>query len=436
MNTGRLDYVYLFSLPLVAALASFAGIGVRLPGLGLLRHTGLMWLLTLFVGILLLVFFRNGRKVTFPWWCWLPFFAWSLISLQWSDMNPEYNIRLGVQMMVIPLIGLIASFSIISVRDVEGMNTAWILSMLFIGAVCCYFMIGPGQEIQGQAKGNYTGFAERPAGASLLFIGGFFLAQFRKRPVFSTVLWAITFVFCIISGGRMVSALLLVCWVVHPKLSSIGAKVAVVGFVCLVAVAAFNTPIIQQRFFNEAGGHAGHGSVDDVASGNFDSSGRFDAWPKILREAHRRPIFGHGLGNSAPFTYKVWAPMDKPHNDYLKVYFESGVIGLAFFGLGLLGTLLNQLYVMAESDRLGIENWPASAAIMGLASFALLAVVDNPLVLGINFLHPLFAMVGAANAICYNAKMGLAESSDDAVLKLKEAQPAEPAARPALVPLR
>jgi O-antigen ligase len=88
--------------------------------------------------------------------------------------------------------------------------------------------------------------------------------------------------------------------------------------------------------------------------------------------------------------------MDKPHNEYLKMFYEGGIIGVCLFLFALLGTLINLIYVVRRSRP---ENWMASAAYMAWIGFILMAIVDNPLVYGNNFLHPLFMMVGAANAI-------------------------------------
>ena len=226
-----------------------------------------------------------------------------------------------------------------------------------------------------------------------------------------------------------------------------------VAVVC--GVIAFNTPIIQERFFDRNSGHAGTGTINDVASGNFDSAGRFDAWPLIYRKGWDQPWLGHGVGQSNPFTLKVWAPMDKPHNEYLKVFFDNGIVGLACFVFALAGTWWNLTSVMRESRELGIENWPAIAAYLGLGTFAMIAFVDNPLVLGNNFLHPVFAMIGAANAILHNAKRR-AERTTHASVPLRQlgtissnkrrrepeitgkedSDPPSSSSRPPLVPLR
>ena len=405
MNAKRLDYLLFLSVPIVAMLASFAGIGIPLPGIGEMRHTGMMWIGTLLTCILMLIFYRAGRKITFPFLCWLPFFAVTFMSLQWSDMHPTYNVQLAVQMSAFLFIGVVASFAVRDVDDVAAWNWIFVLATLFVGALCCWFKLGPGVDDQQMVQGRYFGLAERPAGMTLMFAATFYLAQIRDKPLSSSLLWLLAFTFCIISGGRMVTALTLFLWFLHPHIGGIGTRVTMIAVALVIGLAAFNTPIIQQRFFDKNSGHAGSGTIQDVVEGKFDGAGRFKAWPLIYRKAWEKPWFGHGVGQSAPYTLKVWSPMDKPHNEYLKVFFDNGMIGVVCFVVAIVGTLWNLSSVMRESREMGIDNWPAVGAFMGMATFTLIAFFDNPLVLGNNFTQPLFALIGAANAVLHNAKM-------------------------------
>ena len=48
----------------------------------------------------------------------------------------------------------------------------------------------------------------------------------------------------------------------------------------------------------------------------FDSSGRFEAWPLILEEALQHAWLGHGVGTAQRFVPEVWPGVVAPHNDY------------------------------------------------------------------------------------------------------------------------
>jgi len=396
MSHFRLAHLLHLSLPLAAALSCFGGLSI-----GSLRHTGAIWLATLVVGIQLLVaqaMLRGTSRITFPWLWWIPFYCYYFFTLLWSGVQLR-NVQLGIQMLTFLVVGMVISFAVEKKEDLKSFNKLYLGTTLVIGLFCLYFMHGPGLNIQHQDnKGLYVGFAERPAGTTLTIVGAIFLAQIRRIPLVAVSVWLLTLILSILTGGRMATFVLIALWIVHPRLARLTTKAFIVFFTILTTLVAFNTPIIQERFFEQKTGFSGKGSVDDVMQGKFHSSGRFEAWPKILKRAHRAPLLGHGLGSSAPYVYKVWTPMDKPHNEYLKMYFEGGYVGLSLFLLAITGTWLNIRRVLRQS-KAEDDNWPASAAYMGLFAFVTMAAVDNPLVYGNNFMHPLFALVGAANAL-------------------------------------
>lgn len=385
----RFEYLLLLTIPLVVAGSCVHGIQI-----GTARPTGLFWIATL-LGCLALLPWKGERRITFPWLAWVPFYVIQGASLAWGDQE-RYNTQLFVQMTVFFLLGIVASYAIESEEDLAPFNVFYVLATLVLGIACAYYMAGPGRDLQAQEKGNYTGFAERPAATSLIMIAAIFLAQIRRLPRTAVVMWLLCFGISILSQSRMATLVLLGLWLIHPRLTGLKTRVAFAGVVVVLGLAAFNTPIIQERFFARQQGFAGKGELKDVLAGKFDSAGRFEAWPKVWERSMDRPWFGHGVGQSSPFVYRIWAPMDKPHNEYLKMLYDTGYVGLAAFSIGLLGTLANLRRVLRQSDE---RNWAASAAYLGWIGFILMSIVDNPLVYGVNFLHPLFMMVGAANAI-------------------------------------
>jgi len=272
----------------------------------------------------------------------------------------------------------------------------YIFATIAIGMFCVYFGTGKKDEF---SNSLYSGFADRPAATSLIAVASLFLAQIHKIPKTAISMWLLCFGICILSASRMATVVLLVLWIIHPQLAGIKARFLIILAVMVMGFAAFNTSIIQDRFFTKKYGFSWKGTLEDVFSGKFDSAGRFDAWPIIIEKSAETPWFGHGVGQSAPFVLSVWAPMDKPHNEFLKILYEGGYIGLGFFALGIVSTLFN-LYRILRATR--NRNWATSAAIMGFVGFILMAVVDNPLVYGNNFMHPVFFLIGAANGIAAN----------------------------------
>jgi O-antigen ligase len=396
----KLTRLYLMSIPWVMAASCVGGIAV-----GPIRHTGLLWMISIVIGFILIPL-RGQYKVHFPWLLWLPFYLFMGLSLTWGEMDWKNNIQLFVQMLLFPVIGIIASYIIRSEAQLERYNPLFIIGTLIIGALCVFYMIGPGQRLQVTEAGQYTGFAERPAATSMIVVASIFLAQLHKIPKTAIVMWLVCFAICLISRSRMATLILVALWIVHPQLSSIRMRLAVIAIAILMGLLAFNTSIIQERFFRKGSGFSGSGTLEDVVQGKFDSAGRFETWPSVIKKAQEKPWFGHGCGQSAPYVYSIWAPIDKPHNEYLKTLFDGGYIGLSFFVLGLIGTLVRLSWMLAK-DR--TRNWATSAGIMGWWGLILIAIVDNPLVYGNNFVHPLFMLVGASCGI----STALAEEKSD-----------------------
>ena len=348
-------------------------------------------------------------------------------------MDIKFNVQLALQMLTFFLVGLVASIAYEDEEQVNQLNRHYLLALVGIGALWAFFNLGPGRHIQGQTEGHYLGFADRPAAMSLIVIAAIFLAQFRTRPLLATLVWAACLSIAVLSGSRMVTMVVLVLWLVHPRLASIRIRLATVGIMMLAGIVAFNTPIIQDRFFQKESGFSGKGSISDVAAGKFDSAGRFDSWPTIIEKSQERFWLGHGVGESAPYVYKIWAPMDKPHNEYIKMLFDGGVIGLVTFVFALLWTMWNLMRIN-RSASFG-ANWPASAAYMSTAGFIMMAIFDNPLVCGVNYLHPTFALIGAANGIAAKqARNGLEARNDESESSDSRFRRLDPL--PELIPLR
>ena len=387
MESNNRDNLFLMSVPIVMAASSIAGISI-----GPLRHTGLLWILTLIFGCMLLSI-KGLRKVTFPWLGWLPLYLLLGCSLSWGEFDWRNNIQLFVQMTVYPLIGIIASYAIRSEEELESYNVLYIVATLAIGLFCVYYGAGKTDDY---SDALYSGFADRPAATSLIAIAALFLAQIHKIPKTAIAMWGLCFGICILSASRMATVVLLVLWIVHPQLASLKTRFLLIIAVMALGLAAFNSSIIQDRFFTKKYGFSGKGTLSDVFSGKFDSAGRFDVWPIIIEKSADAPWFGHGVGQSVPFVLSVWAPMDKPHNEYLKLLYEGGFIGLGFFALGIVSTVINLYRILRVTRN---RNWASSAAIMGFVGFILMAIVDNPLVYGNNFMHPVFFLIGAANGI-------------------------------------
>jgi O-antigen ligase len=86
--------------------------------------------------------------------------------------------------------------------------------------------------------------------------------------------------------------------------------------------------------------------------------------------------------------------MNHAHNDYLRIGFELGLVGLTIFACVIAWQVLD-LYLRLRRST-GVAQRGYAAALLGLLLFLVTACTDNPLVYNLWYMNPLFALLGAA----------------------------------------
>ncbi len=141
-------------------------------------------------------------------------------------------------------------------------------------------------------------------------------------------------------------------------------------FACLV-VGLVAVPTISQRFADLLS-VAGGTTVN--AQGNTSNSlvWRFSYWSEVLPLANQDPITGIGLKMSSYLTDQA----KEPHNDFLRAYVETGIVGvIAYFAL-----LISMVLVARQGLRSSGPGFDRSIAV-GFAgcviAFVLISIVSN-----------------------------------------------------------
>jgi O-antigen ligase len=119
----------------------------------------------------------------------------------------------------------------------------------------------------------------------------------------------------------------------------------------------------EQRKLTETGGQN---------SGN-TLAWRFGYWTDVLPLANRNPVTGIGLNQTKYNTDKA----KKPHNDFLRAYVETGIVGLLAY-LGLLFSLIALGRRAVRRTRPGTFERGVAAGFLGCAvAFIAVSVVSN-----------------------------------------------------------
>jgi O-antigen ligase len=135
-------------------------------------------------------------------------------------------------------------------------------------------------------------------------------------------------------------------------------------------------------------------------------TGRGNVWAATWQSFEKSPWLGHGAGSSGtlPASYLVPSVREHyshPHNDYLRLLHDYGIIGFGFW-IGSLITLLRytrRAWLAAPGARARAIHL---AAFLGLVALALSIITDNTLVY-IFVMAPLGILVGASLGISASA---------------------------------
>jgi O-antigen ligase len=154
-------------------------------------------------------------------------------------------------------------------------------------------------------------------------------------------------------------------------------------------------PHYRDRLFT---GDTGYISVGDVG---INASGRIAMWKALAKSGRESPVFGKGVGSSGFFALDVSeGTMGHPHNDYMRMWYDLGFVGLGLFLWALVawGAILARGWYRAS-----IRERPAAytelAGLLALLSLMLVMVTDNAIV---------YAGTMAAMGILIGAGLGTA----------------------------
>lgn len=360
----------MLSIPYAAGLGCFGG-----PLIGGFRLTG--WVFIVMLAAAPVVYLLDRTPARFPLLLWLPWMTIVLLSLSWVDEIGRWQLQDALQILTPFFIAPVASKAIKTQAHATALLRGFEHCLFIIlGATAMFFW-------------SSTLVLVRPMALTAALVGCVFVAQVKRRPAYAMAGWLSCLLIAVVTGGRIATVALLMEWVLLPGFRRPLLRFAMGALVLVAATTLFYSPIFQERFFGEE-----QGEVSDVIDGEFNSAGRFESWPALYEEVKKRPWIGAGVGSAAYFVNQVWAESNKVHNDYLRILLEQGVLGLFCFlvGVGFQLLSLRSGLIHLNDGR----NEVRSAAILGFSVFLIVAFTDNPVVYGVWFMHPLFALAGAS----------------------------------------
>lgn len=308
-----------------------------------------------------LVVALNGARV--KWSFFLPWLPWALFLVISSLLAPQGSARLRAVLMLEPLVvGLAASAFTVHGEDLQSLY-----NMLRV-TLCGFMVIFLARYVFGPEEGRYM-FAPQAITAVL------FACMFAARYVTlsekgSLLLYALVGLVPVLTTAR---ATTLVAGLLYPlSLAPVSTRrrVLITGAVVLVGIGVFYSSTFQEKMFL-----SGSGSVGDLTSdvGDLQTSGRAEMWLALWEEFPERPWLGHGADASGVVSMEV-ANMDQPHNDYLRLLYDYGVIGLALFLLAVIWTMVRLMRLKSVAVE---HRWWKYALASSFIPYLLLMITDN-----------------------------------------------------------
>jgi O-antigen ligase len=348
------------------------------------RASGWAWLLNLVVFAPLVLSGPLPVRAVRRLGPYLAFLGLCVLSLAWAE-NPQKGVLTLLQLTV-PLLAYVLAWRAAD-RAEQVVNRLAQICLLCLGLVTVLLLavsvLGglPGLEL-----------SVRPVAISLAIM--FVVATINAPSWRRTMLIGVTVVLIAgLTGSRMSSAVLMALLLCSPSLAvSLQWRVAVALLAVLLLLQLSQTEAFKTRFFFDS-----DASLTDVLtlSPKLNTAGRREAWPALLQACSDAPVTGHGVGASAQISESVSSGgFGQPHNDYLRTYCDTGLVGsILFWGFFLAAGVRSCMLAVRAPDR----QLHAGAGLLVLA-LILFALTDNPMVYTAHFMTPLAAFLGLSDA--------------------------------------
>ena len=112
----------------------------------------------------------------------------------------------------------------------------------------------------------------------------------------------------------------------------------------------------------------------EIGGVSFSTSGRTTMWPIVFDSAMRHPVFGGGLGSSQ----EALGEYIQPHNEYLRVWHDGGIIAVGLLVFAFITWLLQLRRQYAWAVRTSRPHPEIElAALFTLLGIVLAAITDN-----------------------------------------------------------
>lgn len=367
-----------------------------IPGLPIGAH-GFFTSAILFSSIITLIF--HWRKVRPSWFIgflpFLCFLAWICLRIPASSslsVAVSNSVIFATPILLIPVVMLATQET--RLKSLELIFFFSILVPIFILLVG--FLTGVAYFIQ---NGFYSPFGNRTLALYLIPALCFLLSRAHTHPskkwrVLSIAIAILDMFIVFLSLSRMVAVIILILLLLFFLLLPDSGRSRKRRIIFITMITGFSVLLLV--FFLR-----GMNAWTTAGWNSFDSSNRLTVWPVIIRDSLQNPWVGNGTGSVRSLTWAL-AKMDHPHNDFLRVFYDQGGIGLILFLSAWLHRILHHLKGVLHYRRIeeSASNYRLHlAGFLAATGIFLSFTTDNTLVYAFVLIPAfvLFAMADSSN---------------------------------------
>ncbi|MGH2428167.1 MAG: O-antigen ligase family protein [Candidatus Limnocylindria bacterium] len=309
-------------------------------------------------------------------------------------------------------------------EDVRWLSGAVVAACGVLAALgILQFLVGEASFINGALRATGPGgrgpISLAFAGQMMLILGyGLAMAYrpTRRASVAATVLGTVAIV---ASATRLITV---TAWLAVTVMSAVGRRWRLVAIVAVVfASSLVIRPDLLGRFvgtipiidMDRAPGEPESGEGDEMAV-DASLAFRFFIWGAILTEWQVQPLLGIGPGMTAP-TVAAISPAERtaPHNDYIGILAELGIVGLTLF-LAVQLAIVTGLFRAWRCALTPEAHHLSLAVLLTFVTFNILGALNNPAYF-FDMQVPIWALAGSTLALAPQLSRPKGEAAEPAL---------------------
>lgn len=323
-----------------------------------------------------LVLWKNpfkGRSLTVPYGAFLGLFA---VSMAWAPED-RWSSRF-VTRLAAPFFTYLIISDMLDKKMVKQVITAIYASSVVPILYGFYqWATGQGNDVtEGYVRVNSSFFHPAHFSMYLTFLFCLAYAEFlddaRTNRGFRLVYIGMLVALEISTYTRISWLAMLVCWVYLSWIYNKRSYLVAGGLVGAFGLVAFGRGVLARM--EDAGAVFQTGA--DVYDLNTSVGWRLYFWDELQRRFWEHQWLGHGAGSSVMLGVELFGQEAAPHNGYLRVAYETGWLGVAFFAWVLL-TMMWQGFRLIRRRRAGQLAMVSHVYVTMTLTYVMLNATDN-----------------------------------------------------------